>query len=95
MRMIITETRAINIDQITSLEIEVEVDKYNSETGKFEPIEYPTGILWARTTDGQPHIIKRIPATTYTETQERLQQEMHKIIEQISSQKPIEIKDEE
>lgn len=83
MRMIITETRAINIDQITSLEIEVEVDKYNSETGKFEPIADPKGILWARTTDGQPHIIKRIPATTYTETQERLQQEMHKILEQI------------
>ena len=57
MRMIITKDKAINIDYITALEIEVNFSEYNLETRKVEKVANPIGYLWAITTAGS-HIIK-------------------------------------
>lgn len=81
MRMIITKDKAINIDYITALEIEVNFSEYNLETGKVEKVANPVGYLWAKTTAGS-HIIKVVRDG---ETEEEMHQELKKVMNEIIS----------
>lgn len=98
MKMIITKDTAVNMENITALEVDVKYSEYKLETGEIEKVKNPVGHLWAKTT-GSAVILKTIwerTAEGITMTEEKMTKEltdlMLEIVEKSQTQNIITIK---